>query len=266
MSMAALEHLPSSRLGRRERPRLEVVRDRAGAGDVADLFTAMRPCDGAAAALGRRGVAELDPRVSTTAWIISEGLRPLDPAGRQRILDGWRAHRHDRVGALVTDGGCEVSTGGVAVTGALRLALLRWLPLARSELGVYEGGLFRDAPARALTLLVRPPTIWPAGEAVAEERACPPGPRFEPERFEALERHARGRVRSAHLARLRAAVARIEPQLPVAGLPVASAIVAAGCAVLAADDAWCAAIAARQLARYATSRAVRAGAAGGTPN
>jgi len=257
MSVAELEHLSSARLERRARPRLEVVRDAAVAGDVAALFTAVRPCDGVGAARARSRALELDARVSATAWIVWEGLELLDPAGRRRVIDGWRAHRHDRVGAQVTDGGCEVSIGGVPVTGELRLALLRWLPLTHSELAVYERGLFRDAPARALTLILRPPTIWPAGDAVTADRLVPGGPRFEPERFRGLEHHASGRVRSAHLARVRAAVARIEQQLPVAGFPVASSTVAAGCAVLAADDEWCSLIAARQLARYAASEWLR---------
>ena len=45
-------------------------------------------------------------------------------------------------------------------------------------------------------------------------------------------------------------------QLPVDGLPVASATVAAACSVIEVDDAWCTAIAAQQLARYATSALV----------
>ena len=263
MSTAELERLPPRDLGRPvadERPpgrrgprRLEVVRDGTVADDVSCLFIARRPCDGASAALARGGAAELDRDASTTAWIVSEGLEPLGPVGRRRVLDRWRAHREDRVGVQVTCSGCEVEIGGVSVTGELRLALLRWLPLAGSELAVYEGGLFRDAPVKALTLLIRPPTIWPAAEAVAAARLYPRGPRFEPERFAALERHARARVREPHLARVRDVAGRIEAQLPAAGLPVASSIVAAGCAVLVADDEWCAAIAARQLARYATS-------------
>lgn len=264
MSTAALERLSSADFGRRatdeqqcsrrERPRLEVVPCGVGGLDeAAAMFTSVRPCDRAPAARVRRGAPELDARASATAWIVGEGLRSLDRVGRQRILDGWRAHHHDRVGALVADGGCEVGIGGARVTGALRLALLEWLPLSCTDVAVYEGGLFRGAPANALTLLLRPPTIWPAGEVATAERLYPRGPRFEPERFAALELYARGRAREAHLARLREAARRIEAQLPVTGFPVASATVAVGCAVVAADEEWCTAIAARQLARYATS-------------
>jgi hypothetical protein len=157
---------------------------------------------------------------------------------------------------MIADGGCDVVIGGAVVTGAVRMALLEWLPLSRDDLAVYEGGLFRDVPANALTLLVRPPTIWSIDEAVVAGRLFPGGPRFEPGRFDALERYACGCLGTEHLARLRDAVAKIEMQLPLEGLPVASATVAAGCAVIADDHDWCEAITARQLVRYATSARV----------
>lgn len=263
MSTAELERLSSPRVGRsstveqqssrRERRHLEVVPEPYAADDVAALFTAVRPCDGAGVALARRGATQFDARASVTAWILSDGLRRLAAADRERVLDSWRSRPREDVGVLVTDGGCAVGIGGVEVRGPLRLALLRWLPLAGAELAVYESGLFRDTPADALTLLLRPPTIWSMVEAAAAERLRPRSAWFEPERFEHLERHAHGCVRRTHLARLREAARRIERQLPVAGLPVASATVAAGWAVLETDDAVCRSIAARQLARYAAS-------------
>ena len=94
-----------------------------------------------------------------------------------------------------------------------RAALLAWLPLTDRELAVYEGGLFEDAPAHAIALLVRPPTIWALDEAIDAERLFPRGTRFAPERFAAIERHAYGRIRAEHLTRLRRAVARIAAQL-----------------------------------------------------
>ncbi len=264
MSTAELDQLASPRLGRRatddalrlrpRRPPREIAPGGAsGADDIAGLFTAVRPCDCRGTVLARRAAPELDARASATAWIVSEGLQPLDQADRQRVLDGWRAHRDVCEGMRITDGGCEVRIGGATVTGTVRAALLEWLPLSPTDLVVAERGLWRDAPAKALTLLVRPPTIWPAHEAVTADRLFPRGPQFEPERFAALERHALGRVGESHLSLLRKAAGRIERQLPAAGLPVASSIVAAGCAVLMADDEWCTALAARQLARYATS-------------
>jgi hypothetical protein len=208
------------------------------------------------AASAWRSVSEFDRHVSVTTWIVAEGLKLLDPAGRQRVVAGWRGPRRNRRPSLIADSGCDVLVDGTVVTGAVRTAILEWLPLSRTDLAVYEGGLFRRAPANALTLLVRPPTIWSIEEAVIADGLFPGGPRFDPSGFDALERYARGRLGTEHLARLRDAVRKIGKQLPVEGLPLASGTVAAGCAVIAADDEWSAAIAARQLARYATSARV----------
>ena len=143
-----------------------------------------------------------------------------------------------------------------------RAALLEWLPLSRTDLAVFEGGLFADDPAGALALLVRPPTIWSFEDAVVVDGLFPRRERFEPERFDAIASLAGRCVGDDHLARVRRAVARIERQLPVDGLPCASATVAAGCAVIAADDDRCTELAAQQLARYASSASRRAGYAG----
>ena len=199
---------------------------------------------------------EFDAHASPTSWIVGQGLKLLEPAERQSIVEGWRAHRRGCWPSLVVDGGCDVRIGAGVVTDRVRTHLLEWLPLAPGDLAVYEGGLFRRSPADALTLLVRPPAIWSIDEAVVAGRLTPRGHRFVPEAFEAVEHHALRRLRDEQLTRLRAAVSRIEAQLPLDVFPVASAIVAAGCAVIAADDESCAAIAARQLARYAASALV----------
>jgi hypothetical protein len=52
-------------------------------------------------------------------------------------------------------------------------------------------------------------------------------------------------------------VERIDAQLPLEGVPIASATVAVGCAGIAQDDEVCSEIAARQLARYAVSEIAR---------
>ena len=59
------------------------------------------------------------------------------------------------------------------------------------------------------------------------------------------------------VSRLRRAVARIAAQLPLAGLPHASEIVAAGCATVLVDEAASEEAAAEQLVRYATSDLIR---------
>jgi len=227
--------------------------DFAEANGIAALFAAVRPCDGASALTARSSLRGFDAEASATSWILEGGLKLLEPRERQRIIDSWSVPHRDRWPSLITDGGCDVRIGDSVVTGAVRVALLDWVPLSSSDLAVYEGGLFREAPAHALSLLLRPPTIWSLAEVLIADRFFPRGPRFEPARFDALERHARGHVRSEHRARLREATAKVEKQLPVERFPGASATVAAGCALIARDDERCAAIAAQQLARYATS-------------
>lgn len=237
--------------------RRELRFDAVGEADGSrSLFPVLRPCGGNAAAAARRAVIAFDARTSATTWILRQGLEHLGPVERRRIVDSWRTARIDEAPSLIADGGCDVRVRGASLTNAVRVALLEWLPLSRTDLAVYESGLFRDAPARSLTLLVRPPTIWPIDEAVIAARLVRPAPRFEPEQFAALERHARGRLGRIHLARLREVALRIEMQVPVEGLPGASVTVATGCAVIANDEEQCASTAAAQLARYAMSAVV----------
>jgi len=225
--------------------------------DLATVFPSRRLGCTASTSLARRRGLGFDARASATAWLIGAGLQSLDAERRRTVLEGWHAYR-DHGPRLVGDSGCDIRLGRAGVDSAERVALLAWLPLTDRELAVYEGGLFEDAPAHAVALLVRPPTIWSLAEAVAAEQRFPRGGRFTPPRFAAIERHAYEHIRAGHLARLRQALARVAAQLPASGLPVASATVAAGCTLVAADDSRARAVVARQLARYACSALVGA--------
>ena len=253
-------HAPSDACWRR--------RDEVRFGQAADacgsqiVFPALRPCGGRTAA-GRRAGTWFDPRASATTWILWQGLEVLARPEREHIVHAWGTGNFDQVPSLIADGGCDVRLRGSAHADAVRAALLEWLPLSQADLAVYEGGLFHDTPARSLTLLVRPPTIWSIDEAVIAARRFRRGSRFDPKQFAALVRHAHGRLCDTHLDRLREVSARIEKQLPADGLPEASTVVVAGCSVLAGSDEVCASIAAVQLARYALSaRAARSARSG----
>jgi hypothetical protein len=130
------------------------------------------------------------------------------------------------VAPLVVDDGCDVRVWG-GVQDAVRVALLEWLPPTAAELRAVEIGLGANRPARVLAAVVRPPTIWTTGEALAATSMT--------------------HVDDEHLGRLRATAERLERQLLIAGLQAA----------VAADDA-CAAVARTVLARYATSAFVAA--------
>jgi hypothetical protein len=150
---------------------------------------------------------------------------------------------------LVVDGGCDVRAGYLPVDHATRVALLLWLPLSTGELAALEDGLDVEAPADAVSLLLRPPTIWSLADALCLRRTFPDSSR--------AAHRTRARVAARHRRRVRAGAHRIEAQLPFAGQPRASAVVAAGCRALERDAA-CADVAARQLVRFAASDLVAA--------
>ena len=251
-SGTAARHVVSARLQSPRRPEPPCAEP---FDDLAVVFPSPRLGCSVATTLARRRALGFDARASVTAWLIGAGLEALDPGRRQNVIERWSTYR-DHGPRLVGDGGCDVRLGRGRVETRERAALLEWLPLTDRELAVYDGGLFEDAPTHAIALLVRPPTIWGLDEAIDAERLFPRGTRFAPARFAAIERHGFRRIRAEHLARLRRSVARIAAQLPADGLPVASATVAAGCALVAADDARARAVVARQLARYASSALV----------
>ena len=149
--------------------------------------------------------------------------------------------------SLVVDHGCDVRVAHARLEPAEVLALLEWLPLAYDDLALVERRGLVD-PAAALSLVLRPPTIWTAVDALAVRAHVldPAG----------LARHAADRVTAAQIRRLRRAARRIETQLPLPDLRRASTIVTSGCAAVAADEAACAEAAAVQLVRYATSHLI----------
>jgi hypothetical protein len=223
----------------------------SGAVGIAALFAAGRPCDGGRVA--HRPSLEFDARASATTWILDSGLRRLNSLERHRIVVRWRAQVSKTRMPLICDEGCDVR---IVAGSALRDALLEWLPLSRVDLAVYEGGLFEADPASALALLLRPPTIWSLEDAVVVDGMFPRTERFDAAQFDAILQLARRCVQNEHRARVRRAAAKIEGRPPVVGLPRASAIVAAGCAVIATDDERCTELGALQLARFASSALV----------
>ena len=183
------------------------------------------------------------------------------PADRLSWLDGGdrraaAAPRHERrlrtLAPLVVDDGCDIRIRGGRLSDGVRVALLEWLPLTRGELLAIEGEHILAA-TQALAALVRPPTIWATRDAVIAARRVNGESTTRRERHHALVAYALTQVEEEHRERVRRIAARFAGQLPLEGLPAASATVAAGCQIVAPDDGACAAVAATQLARYAAS-------------
>lgn len=179
-------------------------------------------------------VAELERHVAVLS-------RP--PCGDRRLRS---------LAPLVVDDGCDVRIRGGHHADRVRVALLEWLPLTRSVLLPYEGGADSD-PAEVLAALVRPPTIWTTCAAVAAARQVDWQGTTRREQCDARTAYALAQVRAEHRQRVRSVAARFGRQLPLEGVPHASAMLAAGCASVALDDRACAVVAATQLARYAAS-------------
>jgi len=168
---------------------------------------------------------------------------PASASGR-RVADR-RSEARAPQRSLVVDQGCDVRAGHVRLEPAAVLALLAWLPLTHGDLAPVEARAELLDPVAALALVLRPPTIWSAREAVAFRGLAPEG------------RRECDLVTALHSRRLRRAAAGIALQLPLSGLPRASELVAQGCAIVMRDAAACANAAAVQLVRYATSELIR---------
>ena len=188
--------------------------------------------------------------MSLAELVLSPQLRD---AGRAH---GRRERRLTSCTSLVVDGGCDVRLRGCGHADLVRVALLEWLPLSPAELAQCEDEASGQPAPVCLASLVRPPTIWPFGEALAAALLLAEEPSCEGMPFPWLAAHASGRVNGVHVTRVRARAARIALQLPLAELPCSSAAVRVACALVEHDDAACVAIAALALARFSLSEVV----------
>lgn len=193
-------------------------------------------------------IAALDQALLPDQSVLTPARVSSRPRSAGRRLGDRRREPPTPRRSLVVDHGCDVRLAHVRLEPDVVMALLEWLPLAHGDLAFLERGAPR-APVTALGAVLRPPTIWSPVEALAARSRVHDAP--------GLERYAARRVTPLHVKRLRRAVARIATQLPLAGLPRASAVVAAGCATLLADEIAGAEAAAEQLVRYATSDLIR---------
>ena len=119
------------------------------------------------------------------------GPGPARRRQQERVVDGWRGLHRATAPASSSTAAATCASAASPLGAAAREGLLHWLPLSQLELALLDGGLFADDPAGAIALLVRPPTIWRREDARRAELLFPRAPRFEPERFAAIEEWAR---------------------------------------------------------------------------
>jgi hypothetical protein len=204
-------------------------------------------------AYARRVAAELDPGMPTVPVdAVEEGIALVSTADRRRLIEGWATSYPDRWEAIVGLVGDTDLAERAVVAGTVRVTILDHRRLPAAAFAPLEGGTFRKLPANALTLLVPPQAVWSMDEACVTLRLLPRSDVFNPAWFEAVERHGEGCVGPEHVERLRRAGARLATQLPLHGMPRATATLREGIRVIDTDEGWAEAIAVRLLALYAS--------------
>ena len=99
---------------------------------------------------------------------------------------------------------------------------------------MFENGDFSGSPCAALALVLAPPLVWDREDALLAKHHVGVAT-LHGDLPSKVEAYAAARVDERHVARLRAVSDRLRRQLPIEGLPTASATLADGCARVAAD-------------------------------
>jgi hypothetical protein len=222
----------------------------AEAHDISALFPWVRPRNAVVEAFAERVALELDPRDPRVPVArVEEGVALLDESERRRIVADW-AHRYpDRWSRLCAAVGDVALTERVVVSSAVRGAISERRPVPRGLVTALEDGALSRSPCAALALVLAPPLVWTLDDAALVARAGG-GTRNAPF-FDVAEDLARERVQEWHVERVQWLADRLAGQLPVAGLPRASQILADACRRVGGDDATAGAVAAVLLAAYA---------------
>ena len=101
----------------------------------------------------------------------ARGPRSRAAAG---VIEGWSAYRDHGPGSSV-DGGCDVRLGRVVVGAGAGLRCSRGCRSRSSSWPSTRAGCSTDDPARAIALLLRPPTIWSLERGAPGRAAVPRG-------------------------------------------------------------------------------------------
>ncbi len=242
-------------LPRRERrllrTQLEIL---AEANEIAALFPSVRPDDAVFSAYAEQvGAALASTGPAAPVEVVENGLRLLDDEERRRVVGRWALSYPDRWRRIIDLAGEPALVERAVVAGAVRVTLLENRPLPPEVLTPLEGGALRHLPTQALALLVAPPAVWSIDEAVTTLTLFPRRGGLDAAWFETVERHAASCVGTEHVARLRAACRRVARQFPMAGLPRASEIAAAGCSAILTDNVQAKSVCALLLTVYVAS-------------
>jgi hypothetical protein len=199
------------------RERLELVRELV---DLPGLFPELRPESGSF----ERWASGLDQPVALDEELLAEGLEAIGRRDRHRIVRAHAERFPDVWAGLVAGVGDRETAERALLGGAVVFGLRerRVDPDATAHLEECEA--CRGGPVEALARALGPHAVWSIHEALAAVAALDVDGSAAALRDEATALASRW-----HRRRLDALVRRTRTQLPLAGLPLASAALAAAC-------------------------------------
>jgi hypothetical protein len=219
-------------IGRNELSRLDAVEDErvlrtlARVNDAAFNEPGVRARGAAVETFAAAVAPHMDPYARPRRAVVEQGLALVDEGERRRLVARFDALRPVEWREICRDAGdVGLVEWGVAI-GAVEGTIFDEVPRPRSLLRRLDGRRLPGLPHYVLALALRPGSIWPLRDAEAAARGSE----------DAIESYARAHVTDDHAARVRLFASRLRRQLPLRGLPRATARLEAGCRAVAADD------------------------------
>ena len=219
---------------------------------MAILFPRVRPRDDVVEAFAERVARELSAgAMQIPPDLVEEGVALIGEAERRRIVAELRDRYPDRWKSLSAAAGDEALTERAVVASAVRGAVVERRPVHRARLEMIEAMPLPASPCGALALVLEPPLVWDRDDAIILAGIAASA--RDTQRF-LTQAHglADARVEEWHVERVRELADRVLQQLPIQGLPRASAMLAEGVREVDEDEVAARWAASLLLALYAS--------------
>jgi len=175
-------------------------------------------------------VDAVGPVERVTGELLNEGLALLDEDELERIAHGHASEHPQAWAGICRWIGDETVAEEAVLAGAVAAALQEQRVLDPDRLSLVEGSAAWAAPDEALAVVLEATDLWSLVECCALEEAIGHDPGASGERWPELCRlQARRLLTPRHERRVGRLLGRIRAQLPVAGYPQASRLLARAC-------------------------------------
>ncbi len=170
------------------------------------------------------------------AELVEEGLARIDEGERRRLVAAYEARRPAEWREICRHVADVALAERALAFGAVEATIIDERPRPRFLLEGLEDERVSDWPHHVVACALRPGSIWSIDDAEAAAEVARPLKLAPGDYQEAVCRFAAARVTVEHVARVRLLASRLERQLPLDGLPRASAFLARGCRRVADDE------------------------------